>query len=253
MIRWTVVLALLWGAALGQSGLDVQQIIAQAYSPPDGDDGEATGQLVLTSASGQVRSLILQGQRRDFGGGEERFLVRVIAPEEESGTSFLLIQVPERDDDRFLFLPGLGVRQIAARDADSSFFGSDFTYNDFADRDPAEATHALLRAEVIAGIEHYVVESIPRDPEGPTSRRLGWVRATDFLIAREEFYDRQGQLARVVTAAEIQVIDGIPTAIWRVAENVQTGTRSEITWSDVRYNLGLPATLFTLESLEAGQ
>jgi hypothetical protein len=64
-------------------------------------------------------------------GGDQDFMVFFSRPSDVRGTVFLVAKHVDRDDDRWLYLPGLDlVRRISAGDKRTSFVGSHFFYED---------------------------------------------------------------------------------------------------------------------------
>jgi outer membrane lipoprotein-sorting protein len=161
--------------------------------------------------------------------------------------TFMVWKYPQKNADRWLFIPALKlVRRIAADDKRSSFVGSDFSYEDISGRNVEEDTHKLLREEALGGKEAYVIESTPKDPAGSDfGRKVSWIDKRTFLPLKEEYFDKRGDMAKVFSADEVKEIQGLWTITKRTMRDVQTGHRTEATFQEVRYNLGLPETLFS--------
>jgi hypothetical protein len=240
-----------------------------------GQDLAARVQMKLISAGGQERRRDLLMLRRnsdsatDTGApagasspalhpaGRQQYFLYFRSPPDVRGTAFLVCKEPGRDADRWLFIPALNlVQRIAARDAESSFVGSDFSYEDVSGRPLGADSRRLLPEESLppsvarppAARACYLVESIPKGRAG-FRRKLAWIDQTSFLPLREEYYDAQGQLFKVFTADEVRSVDGVPTAVRRTMNNVKSGHRTEVVFSQVQYNSGLAADLFTERSL----
>ena len=225
--------------------------LARYYS---GDDMQARVVMRLVSKDGRERIREMVLARRDLQkGGEQRYFIYFHRPPDVRDVALLVWKYPNRDDDRWLYIPAFKVvRRIAASDKHTSFVGSDFTYEDVSGREPEDDTHKLLREEKTAGRDAYVVESVPKDPGGADfSRRLSWIDKATWLALKEEYYDQRGDLARVFTAEELKEVQGFWTAIKRVMKNAQSGHWTEVIFSDVRYNRKLGSELFSERSLRA--
>lgn len=219
-----------------------------------GDDMRARVVMRLVSQEGQERIRDMTLARRNVkAGGEQRYFIYFNRPPDVRDMALLVWKYPNRDDDRWLYIPAFKVvRRIAASDKHTSFVGSDFTYEDVSGREPEDDTHKLLREEKTAGRDAYVVESIPKDPgNADFSRKLSWIDKVRWLPLKEEYHDRRGDLARVFTAEELKEVDGFWTITKRVMKNAQSGHRTEAVFSDVRYNRKLSADLFSDRSLRA--
>ena len=138
--------------------------------------------------------------------GEQKYFIYFHSPVDVAGTTFMVYKYPNRDDDRWLFIPAINlVNRIAARDSRSRFVGSDFTYEDISGRDLEADTHALLKDEESNGHKVYVVESKPNSP-AEYARKLAWIDQATFLPLKEEYYDIQGALYKIFTADEIKEV-----------------------------------------------
>jgi hypothetical protein len=222
---------------------------SQAAFYAAGDAMKARIKMRLINPAMKVRERDLAMLRKNTGPGEQRYFMYFHAPGDVRGTSFMVWKYSGRDDDRWLFVPALKlVRRIAAKDSQSSFVGSDFTYEDISGRDPDLDTHTLIRDESCDSRTCYVVESIPKD-QAVFTKKLAWIEIQTFLPIREEYYDLQGELERVFTAVEINEIGNIPTVTKRQMENVRRKHRTEVTFDSVTYTIDLPAQLFSERSL----
>jgi hypothetical protein len=156
-------------------------------------------------------------------GLNQKYYTYFHAPADVRGTAFLVWKYPDKDDDRWLFIPAIKlVTRIAAKDNQSSFVGSDFTYEDVSGRDLGADAYKLLREEAMAGRDCYVVESNPKAASA-FSRKVSWIDKASFLPVKEEYYDVQDDLSRVFTADEVKEIKGHPTAVRRTMKNLKTG------------------------------
>lgn len=167
------------------------------------------------------------------------------SPADVAGMTFMVYKYPNRDDDRWLFIPAINlVNRIAAQDSRSSFVGSDFTYEDVSGRDITADAHALLREEPFNDRKVYVVESKPIDPAEYT-RKLSWIDQASFLPLKEEYYDVQESLYKIFTAEEIKDVQGFATIMKRTMSNVKTGHKTEVVFERIQYNVGLGDDLFS--------
>jgi len=217
------------------------------------EDMRARVQMALISEDGRTRQRELTMLRKNFPGGEQRYYMYFHQPPDVRGTAFLVRAYPERADERWIYIPAINlVRRIAADDARSSFVGSDFSYEDVSGRDVDADEHRLLREDTVQGRAAYVIESQPVRPADYT-RRVSWIDEATGLPLREEYYDVQGELARVFASDETREVEAggtaIPTVVKRSMENVKTGHRTEVVFSEIEYDVGIQDDLFTEMSL----
>jgi outer membrane lipoprotein-sorting protein len=239
-----IFILILAGNSYGLTGEDIVRKSQNAFFYP-GKDFKARVVMRLISRTGKQRIRELTMLRKNYG-DEQKYFIYFFRPSDVRGMTFMVYKYPGRDDDRWLFVPAINmVRRIAAQDKRSSFVGSDFTYEDVSGRDVEEDTHELLKKETLQGRNCYVVKSTPKAGDMDYSYKLSWVDETSFLPIKEQYYDRQGELYRVFTADEIKDIDGIPTVTKRTMKDLQSGHRTEVTFTEVHYNIGIDDSLFT--------
>ncbi|MGD2217506.1 MAG: outer membrane lipoprotein-sorting protein [Gemmatimonadales bacterium] len=239
----------------GRQEPDANEIVAwsQQVFHSAGTDMVARVQMLLVSKDGRSRERELTMLRKNFAAGEQRFYMYFHRPADVRGTTFMVWKYPERDDDRWIFVPAINlVRRIAADDARSSFVGSDFNYEDVSGRDVSADEHEIVREDTLDAHPVFVVESRPvRSAE--YERKVSWIDQATGLPLREEYYDVQGELYRVFTSDEIRPIEAgstsVATVVKRTMKNVKTGHRTEVTFSEVKYNVGIGDDLFTEASL----
>jgi len=213
-----------------------------------GEDMKVRVTMELIARNGGKRTRVMTMLRRDREeAGDQKYFVYFHEPGDVRGMTFMTWKYPDRDDDRWIFVPAVDlVRRIAADDKHSSFVGSDFSYEDVSGRDVDDDDHTLVGQEQLDGRPCNVVQSIPRGP-GAWTKRISWIDLESFLPLKEEYYDAQDELYRVFTADEIEVVvagegggsRSYPTVTRRTMENVKTGHRTTVTYDSVSYDLGL--------------
>jgi hypothetical protein len=220
------------------------------YSPAN--DARIEAKLVLFDKDGTSRTRRLTIWRLDMNpnGTLQKVLIYFHEPPDVKSLTIMVWKYPDRNDDRWMFIPAINlVRRLSARDYSQSFVGSDFTYEDGIGRDVSLDSHRLIREEEMDGVLCYVVESTPGSKSGWT-RQLIWINKKTFLPRRQEFYNVQNKLERVLTAGTVQKIktsgsdETFPTMIERKMVNVLTGHYSIFTFLSVDYNIGLKETDF---------
>jgi outer membrane lipoprotein-sorting protein len=213
-----------------------------------GKDFKARVVMKLISKGGQERIREMTMLRKNSGeaGGNQKYFIYFFRPADVRDMTFMVYKYPEKDDDRWLFVPALNmVRRIAAQDKASSFVGSDFTYEDVSGRDIEDDTHVITKEEKIDGKDSFVVKSTPKAGDVDYSYKLSWIDKATFLPLKEEYYDRKRELYKVFTADEIKDIKGFPTVTKRTMKNLQSGHRTEVTYLKADYNIGIQDSLFS--------
>jgi predicted RND superfamily exporter protein/outer membrane lipoprotein-sorting protein len=212
-----------------------------------GKDFRAKIAMKLQTKGGDVRERQIAMLRKNEGepGGNQRYFLYFHKPDDVRRTAFLVWKYPEKDDDRWLFLPAVDVvRRIAASDRRSSFVGSDFTYEDISGRDLAADTRKLLGTEKLGDVGCFVIESLPKE-EAEYGKKVSWIETQTYLPKKEEYYDRRGQLYKVFTADALETVKGFPTITRRTMKDVSTGHVTTVEMSAIDYGVGVEDEVFT--------
>jgi len=237
------------------TALDGSTIIENAYNLPTGETSHSLVEMKLIDEDGEVHSRVVENWSMESAAGTESSVIVFHSPATVKDTRFLSIENTNRDDDQWIYLPGLGrVRRIAASEGDSSFMGTDFTYNDMQSREVYEDKHTLLREERLGEWDCYIVESVPKDPSSTQySRRIQWIVKDTWMPVKNELYDKNGTLMKVLTVRRLERVQGFWTAIDTTMENVQTGHSTELNIKKLVYDQDLPENMFTVNFLRTGR
>ena len=98
----------------------------------DGDNVVTNMQMQLIDKNGHKRIRNMKTYSKDKGDDELK-MIFFLSPSDVKNTAFLTYDYANenKDDDQWLYLPALNkTKRIPSSDKDSSFMGSDFTYND---------------------------------------------------------------------------------------------------------------------------
>lgn len=213
-----------------------------------GKDMKAKVLMQLISKSGKERIRELTMLRLNQGdNGQQKYYMYFHRPADVRQMTFMVWKYPGKNDDRWLYVPAIKlVRRIAADDKNSSFVGSDFTYEDVSGREVSEDTHTLSGEEALNGKSVYVVESIPKDKKSAYySRKVSWIDKESFLPLKEEYYDQRGDLLKTFTADKVESVAGTATIMQRTMANAQSGHRTVVTFEAVNYDVGLKDNIFS--------
>lgn len=213
-----------------------------------GKDMKAKVMMQLISKSGKERVRELTMLRLNTSeNGEQKYYMYFHRPADVRQMTFMVWKYPGKNDDRWLYVPAIKlVRRIAADDKNSSFVGSDFTYEDVSGREVSEDTHKLKGEEVMNGGAVIVVESIPKDEKSAYySRKVSWIDKVSFLPLKEEYYDQRGQLLKTFIADKVETVAGTATIMQRTMANAQSGHRTVVSFEAVTYNNGLKDSIFS--------
>jgi len=248
----SVLSVLLTGAAvtLPAQAADVDKIVDKAnrvaYYP--GTDGRAEVRLTIDDGKGRTRVRQFTILRRDHAdGGDQDYLVLFSRPADVRKTVFLVAKHVGRDDDRWLYLPGLDlVRRIAAGDKRTSFVGSHFFYEDVSGRDLKEDKHELVETTKDA----FVVRSTPRDAKSVEfASWKAWIDKKSHLPRKMEYVDGAGKVYRRIEALTVEDIKGHPTVTKMKVSDLRSGGHTLAEFRNIDYDIGVTEEVFAERSL----
>lgn len=245
----------------GATAQETAEWVARQVQDRDtGRDSRAELRMRLYDHQGRVRerALTLSTLRAAKTGGD-RTLIRFTHPNDIRNTAFLVWEHPGADDERFLYLPALGrVRRIAGDEKQDSFVGSDLSYEDIGGRDLADYTYAFANGSATwtapDGTRHaaWALESRARDRNAPFPRSVSLVLKDRFVIVQADIFNRRDERVKRFDARRLERVDGVWTVLDLTMANGRDRTRTELTTTAIRYNVGLTEDDFTRRQLEAG-
>ncbi|MEW5925352.1 MAG: outer membrane lipoprotein-sorting protein [Candidatus Zixiibacteriota bacterium] len=212
-----------------------------------GDDGVAEVTMKIVSSKGKERLREFTMLRLDLEeGGKQDYYTYFRQPSDVSRLTFMVHKIPFATDNRWLYVPSVDlVKRISADDKNSSFVGSDFTYEDVSGRHWSEDNHKIIGEEKYNDRDVYIIESIPKTDYKGFSKKISNIDKENFLPLKEEYYDKKGELERVFTAEKIDTIEGIVTATLRKMTDVRKNQYTTVEFSSIDYNVGMNEDVFT--------
>jgi outer membrane lipoprotein-sorting protein len=248
-----VIIAVATAAAADSKAPTADAIMKRVEDRDLGKDTTASHTLVVIPKDGtkRLRSYTLLRQQ---GKDVVKMVTFFSAPADVRGAAFLAWDGKSGDDQRWIFLPAIGqVRRLVVGDARQSFFGSDFVYEDFTNRDPELDTHKLVGSQKVDNRDCWVIESKPNKPNGlDFASYKTWVWKTHEMAVRQELYDASGKPVRRMQVPTITEIQGIQTPGQVTVTNLKTGSESRLEISNVKYNTNIASERFEEAQLQRG-
>jgi hypothetical protein len=128
--------------------------------------------------------------------------------------------------------------------------GSDFSYGDLVRKDDKGTKHTKLNDESIGADPTYVLESTPGSvEEAGYSKIRTWVRKTDFVPLRTQFFDASGKLKKTLYVQKIRTLDGRPVVVEATMKS-ENGHKTQLVVDDIQKRDDLPDADFSPASLE---
>lgn len=266
MRLWLTLLLALFAGVPPQLPLTADQVARRVQDRETGRDSRADLRMKLFDRRDRVREraltlLTLRG--REAPGAPktapdgDRLLIRFTYPNDIRDTSFLVWKHPRGEDERFLYLPSLGrVRRIAGSEAQESFVGSDFSYEDIGGRELEDFTYALLDENAVwtapDGSSHpaYRLESKRKDRSAEFPRVVSLVLKDTFVVVHADVHNRRDEKQKIYTVKRLQQVQGIWTVFASSMTNDLDKTRTELLVEKIAYDTGLKEDAFSRRALE---
>jgi len=231
---------------------DAKAIMAGVYEQDTSRDARLRATLDVTGKDGHtVRKRFTISRVGSFGNGKT--LVRFTDPPEVRGVALLSINQPGLNDRQWIYTPATErVRSVPPRERSERFAGSDFTYEDIAERSLDDFTYQMLPAEdTIENHKTFKVEATPVAPDRSQYKYIYyWVAQDVPCILHAEMYDQEGRKVREMHASGLRKESGIWGARKTEMRSLLEGTKSVLTIDESYLNTGLDPALVTPEALE---
>jgi outer membrane lipoprotein-sorting protein len=241
----TIVFVLCMGTALAAAaqagGLSAMDILNKVDDVTNGArDQKYTMKIILIDKNGSEKSRDLLMLQK----GRDKRLARFLTPADQRGIAFLSLP----GDVQYLYLPAFGkVRRIASHVKNTSFAGTDFTYEDMeAVRLAEKWDPRILRQEQ----DQTVLEMTPRPGKASDySKVILWVRNDNFYPVRVENYGKDGALAKILLRGNLQNVQGYWTSMETTMEDVRKQHKTRMLVSDLAFDSGVEDAKFTERAL----
>lgn len=220
-----------------------------------GNDSKGKVKMVIQDKQGRKRERELNMLRKDVGDGDgdQKYFVYFQAPADVRKMIFMVHKhaEPGKEDDRWLYMPSLDlVKRIAGGDKRTSFAGSDFLYEDISGRNVEADVHELIQTTN----QYYVVKNTPRNPDDVEFGHYdAYLDKTTFLPMKMEYFRKDGRPYRVIRTTKIEEIESeengnrvaYPTVVESIAEDIESGSKTVMTFSNIQYNFGIKDSIFS--------
>ncbi|HEY5739068.1 MAG TPA: outer membrane lipoprotein-sorting protein [Gammaproteobacteria bacterium] len=222
---------------------DVEQGFAIAARADRSDVGfgnsEVELQMILRNAAGEesTRRLRISTLEKPDESVGDKSLVLFDTPADIKGTALLSHARILDSDDQWLYLPALKrVKRISSRNKSGPFVGSEFAFEDFTAIELNKFDYRYIGTEACGEFECDLVERLPRYQNSGYKRQLSWIDRTHYQLRKVEFYDRRGDLLKVLELNDYRRYDN---GTWRAhrlsMNNMQTNKQTELVYGDYRF------------------
>lgn len=225
-----------------------EEIIQKAEDAIKGKTAHGTARMTVVTPE-FTRTMVMES----WWVGNEKALIVIKAPRKEAGNKTLKIK-----NEMWNYLKNTETTiKIPPSMMLQAWNGSDFTNDDLVRESNLARDYfqKIIGEEEIDGVLCWKLELIPK-PEAPVvwGKLLYWVRKTDYLPARVDYYDEKGQLIRYLIFSDFRVMNGrkIPTT-WTMYNNIEKGRYTQFQILDMEYDVKINNRIFSFRELERGR
>jgi outer membrane lipoprotein-sorting protein len=210
--------------------------------------GEVQLSLIIQDSNSNVRERrlnIMSLRENDLN----RALVRILAPSEVAGQSFLFVENEGNEDDIWIYLPALddAPRRISGSQKDESFLGTNITYADLESRDIREGEYSRQEDEEIAGFPVYVIDATAQESSEYDSIRM-WIRQSDFVPLRIRFFGDNNAAMKTLYTELVDTHQG-RTYVRRMSVVDEGGSSTTVVVEAIDFDREISSSEFTRENL----
>lgn len=215
--------------------------------------------MVLIDEAGntqQRRLVSIYDNRHDDG---PRYLIRFLEPENIRGVAVFMQPNDEGELSQYLYLPGIGqARMVTGNQRGGSFLGSDFSFEDIREENPAEQNYHRMLDDEIEGRKMYVIMAAPNSVDVLNAtgyaHRILYIDQETYEIRRIEFFgEGDSSPVKTLEGERFQPADQTESGISRPARITMrqhdSGTTTVMTLEEARVAVDVPLALMDLEQL----
>jgi len=182
-------------------------------------------------------------------------LIKIKSPADLKNSGVLTIQESVSQTNQWLYLSALGyTRQIVANNKADKFMTSDITYGDLEPEVLSRWNYERQADQVIDGQTCNVIEAVPRNQQDIQnygySKRILYVQQSNYFLIRIDYYDQEGQLAKIQYNQDIVQINGFWRANKIIVHNLLADHITVLNFSQRQINPQFPQGFFSKRYLE---
>ena len=209
-------------------------------------DSTANMVMVLSNKAGKESRREIRIKNMEITGDGDKSISIFDQPADVKGTAFLSHTHAQKPDDQWLFLPALKrVKRISSANKSGPFMGSEFAFEDLSSQEVAKYSYKLLSEEELDGQAMFKIERFPQYAKSGYTRQVSWIDKEHYRTFKTEFYDRKNVLLKTLVSSDFKQYSG---KYWRPSRmqmvNHQNGKKTELTWENYQFGVGLSSSDF---------
>ncbi len=221
---------------------DAQSIVAKADAVVNAPkDEKATLTMILVDKNGNKKHRKAEFLQK----GDDRRILRFTAPADQKGIAFLSLP----NDVQYLYMPAFHkVRRIASHIKNTKFAGTDFTYDDLSSFSYAKDYNARILNE---DDQYWILELKPKPGVKKDYGKLKmWVRKDNNYPAKVEFYDKAGNLWKIMERRKIEKVGNYWVSKEMELKDLKEQHSTIMLLENIQFDTNIPNKVFTKRYLK---
>ncbi len=223
--------------------LKAKKILESSENQTRGDSFQAEVTMIVQNSSSSERTI----RFRNWSQGREESVIKIIDPTKDRDIANLRIKF-----NLWQYLPNVErIVKIPPSMMLQSWMGSDFTNDDLVKSTSLsrDYTHKMAGTETIEGNKATKIICTPKpDAAVAWGKVIVWVRESDSVPLKNEFYSENGELIKVMEGHDIKTFGKhtIPSELHMTTVN-KKGAKTIMKYSKVIFDEKIDSKLFTQE------
>ena len=195
------------------------------------------------------RKMIFKAKEVENDG--DKTLITFEYPLDVNQTKLLTWAHKNKNDDQWLFLPGINrVKRINSSNKSGSFMGSEFSYEDISSDEVEKYTYTFVQDQQIASRDVWVIIRYPKDSKSGYSKQISYTDKQYHQPLKIDYYDRKDELLKTAIFSDFVLYD----KWWFYNQiqmlNHQTKKESLLVWENRKIGVLVKESEFTKRALQ---
>ena len=234
--------------------IDAGQILSKSRELTITNSLSATLSLSITEKNGSTRKRTISMVSKSFPDGAEKRFIKFMDPADVRGTAMLIFDNKNTADEMWIYLPALKkTRRIVSSEKGKSFMSSEFSNADMSSPSLSDFINKHMGSS--GKDNQWIIESTPisqdKADEYGYSRKITYFSMDKCQVLKMEFYNFDNELFKII---EVKSIHSLPEGKYIIREmtanNVLTGRKSAITFTNISDNPKIDDSFFSIQNLE---
>ncbi len=233
---------------------DADQILEKSRDLSVTGSMNAQINLTITERSGSTRNRSVSMTTKSYPGGLEKRIIRFLEPADVRGTSMLVVDNKEIADEMWIYLPALKkTRRIVTSEKGKSFMSSEFSNSDMSS--PAISDFKNRHLDKSGTGNQWIIESVPvnddKAEEYGFSKKVSYINMDNYQVTKMEFHNFDNEMFKILEIRSFfPLSEGRYLVRNMIADNLLTGRKSEILFSNINEGVKVEDSFFSVQNLE---